>query len=528
MEAIASWLHRPRLSSRIAAGLFLGLASLILYSLTMAPDIGANDVAEWQAVAFRLGVAHAPGSPAYTILGHLFSLFPIGIPAARVTFVSVVVGAAGVVAIYSFVLILFDRLLPALVSAATLALAGVWWAHATVATPYNAIPTIMAVLLLLLLLWSRSGNVKLLWGGALLAGIGVAYHPLVMFFLPVAIAGIFILGPWKSLLKPRPFLILAAFFIAGISLYLYLPVRAGEQSAIVYQKIDSLSTFIDFVSASHARDTKLRVSVFPGFEEISDRVDEVVYVSYQPFFFIVIFAPAALLAYPGTWKRLRPQGRWLVFLLVGGVAQLFVTFIFSDVYAHYYLAMLFYFAVWAGLSIYLVEIGISFVIRANPWNQLTGMFAGIFFLAILAMGVPQNWDFANHADDLTMRNYVNFVYTKATPGSVVMASWESYTGLMYAQQVEGRRLDIILQSVASEDLQTVMAKDKSTRPSSSILVSASYNIKDKSDPMVRDPMMYGGKHPLSIKALTYQDFDHGPPYPVATRLFELYPSVINY
>jgi hypothetical protein len=519
------------LKPRVIIGIAIGLVCLILYTITMAPDIGAHDVAEWQATGSSLGIAHAPGSPAYTLISYLFTLLPLGALAARVTYVSVVMAAAGVVAVYVFTLLLFGRLLPALVAAATLAVAGMWWGHAAVATPYNAVITIMAVLLVLLFLWSKNGNIRLLWGAALLAGVGVAYHPTVMFFLPVPIAGIFFLGPWRTLLKPKSGLILLLLFVAGLSSYLYLPIRSAMDPPFMYQKIDSLSTFINYASASHARDTKLRESVLPDVDEANDRLGEVVYSSYYPPYIWVTFAPAMLLLFPGVWRKLHRIRGWLGFLAAGMVAHVLIIFILSDIYAHYYLPLLFYFSVWAGFSIYLIEITFDILIRAIRWHQLAAIGAGAVYLLLLAAGLPHSWDFANHREDRTMRNYVKFVFEKARPGAVVMATWESYTGLNYAQKVEGRRPDIVLMSVTDEYLNKVLPnvpEEKAAHPSSDILISASYNIKNPGDAVTRDAMTYGSKHPLSIKALTYQDFNHGGPYPVATRLYQIFPNVMNY
>ncbi len=513
-------MRRSLKSPRFLAGALVGLASLILYALTMAPDIGAHDVAEWQATGATLGIAHAPGSPAYTIVSWLFTLAPFGTPAARVTFVSVVMGAAGVVAVYAFVLLLLDRLMPALVSALTLALGGMWWSHATVATPYNAIPAIMAVLLVLLLLWSRHGDVRYLWGGALLAGVGLSYHPLLMFFLPVLIAGVFLLGPWKKLLRLRTALMLVLLFVAGLSIYLYLPIRSATGPAIQYQKINNVSTLLSFVSASHARGTRLQQSFLPSFSDVGGRLDEVVYRSYNPFYLVIALAPLLALFFPAVWRRLRPVWRWLIFLVAGMIVQMFLIFVFTDVYAHYYLPLLFYFAVWAGLSAYLVKIVLDIWAEADTdLRQLALAVAGIFyfgFFGLLAAGIPHTWDFANHGNDRDMRNYVNFVFSHARPGAVVMNAWETYTGLLYAQKIEGQRPDITLLGTSQQDQKKEISKIRSEYTAAQILESDVFNIYS-----LKDVRMYGWQHPLSNKALTYQDFNHGKPYPLAAQLFEV-------
>src|SRR5260370_30709991 len=53
-------------------------AAGLLYFLTAARDIVVGDTPELITAAATLGVAHPPGYPLFTMLGHLFSLLPFG------------------------------------------------------------------------------------------------------------------------------------------------------------------------------------------------------------------------------------------------------------------------------------------------------------------------------------------------------------------------------------------------------------------------------------------------------------------
>src|SRR2546423_2175012 len=68
-------------------------AAGILYFLTAARDIVVGDSPELIAAAVTLGVAHAPGYPLFTMVGHLFSLLPFGAIPFRVNLLSVVCDA---------------------------------------------------------------------------------------------------------------------------------------------------------------------------------------------------------------------------------------------------------------------------------------------------------------------------------------------------------------------------------------------------------------------------------------------------
>jgi len=49
--------------------------SFSLYALTLAPSLLPADNGEFQLVAWKLGIAHPPGYPLYTLVGYLFTRF---------------------------------------------------------------------------------------------------------------------------------------------------------------------------------------------------------------------------------------------------------------------------------------------------------------------------------------------------------------------------------------------------------------------------------------------------------------------
>ena len=73
-----------------------GIAAAVgtLYFATAARDIVVGDTAELITAAVTLGVAHPPGYPLFTILGHVFSLLPFSSIPFRVNLLGVVCGTA--------------------------------------------------------------------------------------------------------------------------------------------------------------------------------------------------------------------------------------------------------------------------------------------------------------------------------------------------------------------------------------------------------------------------------------------------
>lgn len=510
--------------NRLLAAAGLGLASLILYVVTLAPDILAHDVAEWQGAAATMGISHSPGAPTYTILGWLFSLVPLGSLPARVSFLSAVTGAAGVAATFLFVIMLLGRWLPALVSAAVLALASLWWSHAVVATPYNAIPVLIAVFLILLLLWQESGDARLVWAGALLFGLGMGYHPTLVLFLPVLLAGVVLLGPWRTLLKPKPLLLTALFLAAGVSVYAYLPLRSAAEPAILYTKIDSVTSFTSFVTGGEQREAGQHGFMkFPGWEHLRDRIYETVRQSFHPAFSLMVFVPAVFMFYPTVWSRVRQRRRFLGFLLAGAFVHMTLVVLVSGYFAQYYLPLLLYFAIWAGFSVWLIMLAAETYLPAGWVRRAPVILTVGFYAVVLALGLPRTWAFADHSQDRAMRGYVDQVLAAAPQGSLVMAEWESYSGLLYAQKVEGQRPDLMIVPIRDDEgekwTSRYLGLYESWRPGAPVLLSLTVIEGDASPG--DDLQALTGEIYLSNKGRTFQDREHGEPYPLIIRLHEL-------
>src|SRR5437764_10918857 len=88
--------ERPAWPSALA----VTVTAAILYFLTAARDIVVGDTPELITAAVTLGVAHPPGYPLFTMLGHLSSLLPFESIPFRVNLLSVVCDSVAVGIIY--------------------------------------------------------------------------------------------------------------------------------------------------------------------------------------------------------------------------------------------------------------------------------------------------------------------------------------------------------------------------------------------------------------------------------------------
>src|SRR4030095_321667 len=89
VTSAAAEISQPQTSRiRIACAVFVFVASILVYTLTLAPTVTLVDSGELIVAARSLGVAHPPGFPLYVMFAHLATLVPIGSVAVRVNFAS--------------------------------------------------------------------------------------------------------------------------------------------------------------------------------------------------------------------------------------------------------------------------------------------------------------------------------------------------------------------------------------------------------------------------------------------------------
>jgi 4-amino-4-deoxy-L-arabinose transferase-like glycosyltransferase len=179
-----------RLDGILAA--IMGLGALMLYVRTLAPSLQYADSGEFQTLVYSLGTSHPTGYQVYVLLGHLFTLLPIGDLAYRVNLFSAFLGALTVSMMYLIVRILTARRLAGLMAALGLGVFPLFWYYAVFAESYVPSSAFMSGVILALLLWRQSGKHQWLVLSGLLGGLSLGVHvsaalvaPGVLFYLLV-------------------------------------------------------------------------------------------------------------------------------------------------------------------------------------------------------------------------------------------------------------------------------------------------------------------------------------------------------
>ncbi|UCH78153.1 MAG: DUF2723 domain-containing protein [Candidatus Coatesbacteria bacterium] len=223
----------------LACGLLAAAVPLLFYTITLPPTITFEDSGQLITAAARLGVSHPSGYPLAALVGHLFTLIPVGRMAARVNFASAVAAAACCAVLFFLLRRLFLDLRAeargaAAAAAATAAIAfGLsrsFWSQAVVAEAYAINALALATVLFAALNFIRTRRAR--WGylGAFVAGLALGAHTSsVIVTLPVA--G-YVIWRFRKLPGYRGFFLAVALVALGATVYLYLPLRAAQGPAI--------------------------------------------------------------------------------------------------------------------------------------------------------------------------------------------------------------------------------------------------------------------------------------------------------
>ena len=174
------------LDGLLAAGVFA--AALTLYVRTLATTLLLGDTGEYQVLADTLGLAHGPGYPIYLLMAKLVTLLvPVGDIAYRVNLFSAIMGSLALALIYLIGRTLGGRRAAALVGPVALGISQLFWWHAVIAETYNPACAMLSLILLLLVLWRKTGNAWLLFWAGLAGGLSVGVHYTVLMAGPAAL-----------------------------------------------------------------------------------------------------------------------------------------------------------------------------------------------------------------------------------------------------------------------------------------------------------------------------------------------------
>jgi hypothetical protein len=248
--------------ARLALPLLLSALALMLYAYTLAPTItwehDGYDAGDLITAAYTLGIPHPTGYPTYMLLGKAFTLLPFGDVAYRMNLLSAVSAALTIGLVYLACEGLLQSQTYARVAAACAALllatSRIFWSQALITEVYALNCLFFATTLCLWLRLDRhlakqpahSGSRSRVFHSLVLLawvyGLSLGNHLTMAFSAPLVLSQCIAIFR-QRMLKGTQWTRVVAAFLLGLSIYAYLPVRAGSQPLLNWGNPKTLRGF---------------------------------------------------------------------------------------------------------------------------------------------------------------------------------------------------------------------------------------------------------------------------------------------
>jgi len=431
--------------NRLIAPASVSLLAFAAYLRTQAPGVGFIDSGELAAVASTLGVAHPTGYPLFTLLGWIVAHIPLGgSPIVRLNGMAAFLCAAGVFAFYHVVrrvlLTSIGRgegaasVTPAAAGASLLlAFSETWWSQAVAIEVYA-----LHVLFLCLILFSflRANNplpdeprTRAWWYTfAFLVGLSFTNHMTTVLLAPGLLYLYFArqgrdAESWRRLAR------MGVPFAAGLSVLLYLPLRASQGPPLNWGDPVTLERFL-----WHVTGKQYRSWIFSS-TEVASRQLAYFFQSFPPeFAYVGLCAAVPGLILLWSWNRGLAVGTIILFAVCVLYA---VNYDIHDIDSYFLLAYVTS-ALWAG-------VGLHALFRWGAGAARGRRLIAAASVVVLG-GVPLavNYQTADRTSDHLVEDYTMNIFASLEQHAVIFSfQWDYWVSASYYyQMVDHVRTDV--------------------------------------------------------------------------------------
>jgi hypothetical protein len=435
----------------------VSLVCFIGYLFTMCRTVSFIDSGELAAVANGLGIAHPTGYPLFSILAHCFLWIPIpSEEILRLNIFSAVVVSLGVGVFYHLLIAIhryaqatrrkgsekgrdngIELRIAAFVSALVFGFSTTVWSQ-SVAIEVYALHIVLILLTLMAffegLRMETNGSGQIphpMVAAAFLLGLSFANHMTTILIVP-ALLLLFL----KNYGFNRPAFFrsarLAPFFLLGVSLYVYLPLRARLHPSMNWGYTAEPERLLWHVSGKQYRSW-----MFSSFESAEKQLR----YFFEHFHFEYNWVIIAVLLF-GLWQCFKSSREVFWFLVVGFVSCLFysVNYDIHDIDSYFLLAYIV-----SGICVFF---GVYTIVdaagrNANRWTLPT---VALALLMLPAFQVYLNHSEVDESDNTLVADYTHNVLSSVEPNAVVLTyQWDYFVApVQYYQLVRKERPDVVV------------------------------------------------------------------------------------
>lgn len=447
-------------------------APFLLYLRTLAPTIYNLDSAELTTAAATGGLVRATGYPLYLIVGRLWSLLPLGDVGYRMNLLSAVSGAVTVALAERILRRLGVGVWARLAAVGLLASAQFFWALALIAEVYTLHTAMLAGILLALLRWSESPTPARLALATFLTGLAFGNHVATVLAAP-GLAWFVLASDPKRAFEPRTLALAALGLVAGLAVYLYLPLVYWTRPEFNYVGWFDASGRFDPIDLATVEGLWWLVSgkVFADVMMAYTRPELVREVGHFGAelvrAFMVIGIGPGLVGLWESWRRSRALGGML--LLVFAVsAGFYINYRVVDKDTMFLPAYLIW-AIWVGMGYqWLIDwAGQQSPVAHRGSDATTVLALKAIMAGAVVFAVGWNWPLVDLSDDWSTRVRGEKILELARPNALVIGWWGTVPVVEYLQLVEGERPDVQAINrflIRPDDLRALVEREVDRRP----------------------------------------------------------------
>lgn len=414
----------------------LWLTVFVVSLQTLAPTVGFIDSGELAAVAITLGIAHPTGYPLFTIVGRLFSLVPVaGEEIVRLNILSAVNVATGIVLFFFFLLEFLDNgkkknsgLIAASFSSLSLAFSQTVWSQAVVVEVYSLHIVFLSLILLLFTKAIWTDEPRWWISFAFITGLSFTNHMTTLLLAPALLFWFIVEhGLNRSAFKKMVQLTLP--FLVGLSLYLFLLIRASQHPLLNWGNPQTLEKFW-----WHIGGKQFRVWMFSSNAAAQKQLNHFFERLPEEFFYIpLLFAiiGAIVLLFSDRRKFI------VVLLLFAGCIGYSINYDIHDIDSYFILAFI---AVAVASAFGIKKFLEQTSVRIGQWIAVG------LLLICCALQVRANWRMVDQSENYLVEDYTKTILMNLPQRSIIISSqWDYFVSASYYfQHIENLRPDIVV------------------------------------------------------------------------------------
>lgn len=440
-----SHVEKPSVRQILLEYLPLGLFCFVVYFLTVCRTVPGGDSGELITVSYRLGVAHPPGYPLYTLLGYLASFLPMGNPATRINFLSAIfqIGAG------FMMFLLFRRWMRniwvAWLVVGIFSFSPLIWRYAVVAEVFTLNNLFLASLFYIMFRFYEEPSRKWALWFAGVFGLACSHHHTIVFFgIPFFMMALYYHR--KLLLSPRTFFPSLGLWLAGLLPYFYLPIASKPLYIFNWGAAHTWEGFkthffrkeygtFQLASGEQNYDNFL----FSLSQYAKDTLDQYLYIGVIPVL-------VALFVIIKNWKK---QSEFVKTLILSTAFYLIVFHVlanmdlsnrlFYDIQSRFWMAPNIAASFLMGYGILYLVRRLSFQMPTFPWAKALGVLCGLG----IGLQVALHYEIEDYSRNTVFEDVGRSMLDSLPPNAILLMRGDIYVNTVrYLQDVEGYRTDV--------------------------------------------------------------------------------------